>query len=73
MDIVKAMVIGGDMVGISGEILSFLLHGGYDNAKDYLEATIYKLKILMLLSGKKDIKSLKNMDYKVMGNLKDLI
>lgn len=73
MDIVKAIVIGGDMVGISGEILSFLLHGGYDNAKNYMEATIYKLKIIMLLSGMKDIKSLRNMDYKVMGKLKDLI
>lgn len=73
IDIIKALAIGGDMVGISGEILSYLLHGGYDNARDYLDATIYKLKILMLLSGKKDIKSLKNMDYRLMGRLKDLV
>lgn len=73
MDIIKSLAIGGNMVGISGELLSFLLHGGYDNAKDYLEATIYKLRILMLLSGKKDINSLKNINYKITGNLKDLI
>ncbi len=72
MDIIKALAIGGNMVGISGEILSFLLHGGYDNARDYLEATIYKLKILMTLTGNKDMESLSKMDYKLMGNLKEL-
>lgn len=72
VDILKALAIGANMVGISGEILSYLLHGGYDNAKNYLEATIYKLKILMLLSGAKDIESLKQIDYKIMGRLKQL-
>lgn len=72
IDIMKALVIGGNIVGISGEILSFLLHGGYENAKDYLEATIYKLKILMLLSGTRDIKALRNMSYKLTGRLKEL-
>lgn len=73
MDIVKAMVIGGNMVGISGEILSYLLHGGYENAKNYLEATIHKMKILMLLLGKKNIEELKTTEYKVIGDLKELI
>ncbi len=73
MDIVKALVVGGDMVGISGEILSYLLHGGYENAKDYLEATIHKVKILMLLLGKKNIEELKATEYKIIGELKELI
>ena len=72
VDILKALAIGSNMVGISGEILSYLLHGGYDNAKNYLEATIYKLKILMLLSGVEDIESLKQIDYKIIGRLKQL-
>ncbi len=73
MDIVKALVIGGDMVGISGEILSYLLHGGFENARDYLEATIHKMKILMLLLGKKNIEELKATEYKIFGELKELI
>ncbi len=73
MDIVKSLVIGGNMAGISGELLSYLLHGGYDNAKDYLEGLIYKIKVLMLLLGKQNIQELKATDYKVIGNLKELI
>lgn len=73
MDIVKALIIGGDVVGISGEILSYLLHGGYDYSKDYLESTIYKMKIIMTLLGKRNIVDLKNTKYKVVGRLKELI
>lgn len=73
MDIVKSLIIGGNMAGISGEILSYLLHGGYDNAKAYLEATIYKMKILMLLLGKKNIEELKATEYKITGELKELV
>lgn len=73
MDIVKSLIIGGNMAGISGEILSYLLHGGYDNAKAYLEATIHKMKILMLLLGKKNIEELKATEYKITGELKELV
>lgn len=73
MDIIKALVLGGNMVGISGELLSYLLHGGYEGAKDYLEAIIYKMKILMLLLGKENIEQLKDTDYKIVGELKELI
>lgn len=73
IDIVKALVLGGNIVGISGELLLFLLHGGYDNAKNYLENLIYKMKIMMLLLGKENIKELKTANYKISGKLKDLI
>lgn len=73
MDIVKALVVGGNVVGISGELLSYLLHGGYENARNYLEAIIYKMKVLMLLLGKQNIKELRNTDYKIIGDLKELI
>ena len=73
VDVIKAIVLGGHVVGISGELLSYLLHGGYEGAKDYLEAIIYKMKILMLLLGKKKIEELKQTDYKIIGELKELI
>ncbi|MDR7855424.1 type 2 isopentenyl-diphosphate Delta-isomerase [Tissierella sp.] len=73
MDIVKALIIGGNMAGISGEILSYLLHGGYNTARDYLEGLIYKMKVLMLLLGKQNIQELKTTDYRIIGELKELI
>ncbi|MBU5439928.1 type 2 isopentenyl-diphosphate Delta-isomerase [Tissierella sp. MSJ-40] len=73
IDIVKSLVIGGNMVGISGEILSYLLHGGYDNAKEYLEEVIHKLKVIMVLLGKQNIEELRGTSYKVTGKLKELI
>lgn len=73
MDVVKSIVLGANVVGISGELLSYLVHGGYANAKAYLEDIIYKMKMLMLLLGKRDVEELKKTNYKVTGKLKDLI
>ncbi len=73
MDIVKSIALGSHLVGISGELLAYLVHGGYANAKDYLEAMICKIKILMLLLGKQNIDDLRSTNYKVTGVLKDLI
>lgn len=72
-DIVKSIVLGADLVGISGEILSYLIHGGYDNAKNYLDGLTYKIKMLMMLMGKQNIEELKDSDYKIIGKLKELI
>ncbi|MGN9166064.1 type 2 isopentenyl-diphosphate Delta-isomerase [Tissierellaceae bacterium HCP3S3_D8] len=73
IDIVKSLVLGAEIVGISGELLSYLLHGGYDNAKEYLLDLSYKLKMIMLLMGKRNIEELKTADYKIVGRLKDLL
>ena len=73
IDIVKALVLGGSIVGISGELLLYLLHGGQDNARNYLENLIYKMKVMMLLLGKKNIQELRTANYKTTGKLKDLI
>lgn len=72
-DIVKSIILGADIVGISGELLSYLVHGGYDNAKNYLDGLVYKVKMIMMLMGKKNIEELKTSDYKIIGDLKDLI
>ncbi len=73
MDIAKAMVLGANVVGISGELLSYLIHGGYENAKNYFEELIYKLKIIMLLLGKQNIVELQSTKYKIVGELKELL
>lgn len=72
LDVVRAIVLGGEVVGISGEILSYLVHGGLDHAIEYLQGLTYKLKMVMLLMGVKNIEELRNTDYKLTGKLKDL-
>ncbi|WFA08116.1 type 2 isopentenyl-diphosphate Delta-isomerase [Tissierella sp. Yu-01] len=72
-DVVKSIVLGAEVAGISGELLSYLVHGGYSYAKEYLDSLVYKIKILMLLLGKKNIEELRNSEYKVTGKLKDLV
>lgn len=73
IDIVKAIVMGADLVGISGEILNFLLRGGYTYAREYMDQLTYKFKIGMNLVGAADIKSLKHAPYRVHGVLRDLL
>lgn len=73
MDIVKSICLGADMVGISGEILKNIIEGGYDKANKYMKDLNYKLKLLMLLTGSKNIEDLKKTPYRVKGELKDLL
>src|SRR5699024_4614481 len=71
-EIVKSLVLGATMVGISGEILRHLLEDGYEVAYKYLKGTLYKTKMLMLLLGKKNIQELKTAPFKIKGKLKEL-
>ncbi len=73
MDIVKSLVLGADIAAISGELLAYLVHGGYANAKDYLESNLYKMRVLMMLLGKENIEELKKTEYKLTGKLKEII
>ena len=49
------------------------MHGGFDEAKKYVESTIEKSKIIMMLLGVKKIEDLKNVNYTLTGRLKELI
>lgn len=73
MDIVKSIVLGADLVGISGELLAYVVHGGHLNAKEYMDSVIYKVKVLMMLVGKGNIGDLQKANYKITGRLKDLV
>ena len=72
IDIVKALVLGADMTAMSGEVLSYLMHGGYEFAKEFLDSLIYKLKMIMVMLGARNISELKNVDYKIFGKLKEI-
>ncbi len=73
LDIAKSIALGADMVAISGEILSYLIHGGYEYTMQYLAGLIYKTKIVMTLTGSKNIEELKETKYFITGRLKDLL
>lgn len=72
-EIVKALCTGADIVGISGLILRELLVNGQKSAEVMLEKLIYTTKMIMLLLGKKSIKELREVNYKLTGTLKELI
>lgn len=71
--IVKSLVMGADMAGISGEILNYLIHGNQESAGYYINSLIHKTKIMMLLMGAKELKDLKDKDYKILGELRELL
>lgn len=73
MDIVKALIIGADYVAIAGEILKYLIHGGYEQARQYVEEIIYKTKIVMMFLGVDNIEDLKKVDFKITGKLKEIL
>ena len=72
-EIVKSLILGANQVAISGELLAYLVHGGYENAQKYLEGLMYKMKMIMLMLGKKNLEELRNTDFKIRGKLKDMI
>lgn len=73
MDIVKSIIIGADMAAMSGEVLSYLLHGGYEACENFLKEINLKIKIIMALLGVRSIDELKKVDYKLKGELKELV
>lgn len=73
MDIVKSIIIGADMTAMTGEVLNYLLRGGYDACENFLKEINHKMKIIMVLLGVKNIDQLKKVDYKLTGRLKELI
>ncbi|MFO3717103.1 type 2 isopentenyl-diphosphate Delta-isomerase [Anaerococcus sp. ENR1011] len=73
MDVVKSIIIGADMAAMSGEVLNYLLHGGYDACESFLKEINLKIKIIMALLGVRTIDQLKEVDYKLVGELKELI
>lgn len=73
MDIVKSIIIGADMAAMTGEVLNYLLRGGYDACEDFLKEINHKIKIIMALLGVRTIAELKEVDYKLTGDLRNII
>lgn len=72
-EVVKALVVGADMVGMSGAVLREFLNHGQEGTYAYISDIIYKSKILMMLLGAKNLKELKEKPYRVTGKLRELL
>ena len=73
MDVVKSIIIGADMAAMTGEVLNYLLRGGYQACEDFLKEINHKIKIIMALLGVRNIEELKKVDYNLIGELKELV
>lgn len=73
MDVVKSIIIGADMAAMTGEVLNYLLRGGYQACEDFLKEINHKIKIIMALLGVRNIEELKKVDYKLIGELRELV
>ncbi len=71
-DLFKALVLGSDLGAMSGELLNYLIHGGYSYAHQFLDQLQYKFKILMMLTGTKTIEEVKKVPYGLKGDLRSL-
>jgi isopentenyl-diphosphate delta-isomerase len=58
LDILKALVLGANAVGMAGNILKFLVDGGVDNATAEINSLLHNLKDFMVLTGSKTVPQL---------------
>lgn len=71
-EIIKALCMDADMVALGGSVLRIMLEKGYEAAEQYLEVLISGMKTLMLLLGARDIAELKNVQYLLKGEVREL-
>lgn len=71
-DCLKALALGADICAMSGELLNYLIHGGYDYAAEFLSQLMHKMKILMMLTNCKKIQDIHDLSFSIKGDLKDL-
>lgn len=72
LDIVKSIALGADLVAMSGELLKFLMYGGFEYTLQFVEGLIYQTKMIMVMLGAKDLDALRQTPYKIFGDLKNL-
>jgi isopentenyl-diphosphate Delta-isomerase len=71
-EIIKALCMDADMVALGGALLRILIEKGYEAAEKYMEELISGIKVMMLLLGAKDVTELKNVQYLLKGELREL-
>jgi isopentenyl-diphosphate delta-isomerase len=57
--------MGADLVGMALPLLKALDESGEEGAMDYVHQVVDELRVVMLLTGSKDLAALKDADYKL--------
>lgn len=68
----KSLAMGANMTACSGEIINYLIRGGYEVALNYVKNMRQKLKIIMMLLDIENISEFEEVEYKITGKLKEL-
>lgn len=68
-DIYKALVLGARSCGVSGKMLHTVIHGGTDAGIQLVQAWKQQLRMLMTLTGQKDLKDLRQVPVVFEGSL----
>lgn len=71
-EIVKALCMDADMAALGGALLRILMEKGYEAAEMYMMELINGIKTLMLLLGAREISELKNVQYLLKGEVREL-
>ena len=71
-DMLRCFGLGADLCAIGGELLRYLLMGGYQYARDYLYSLTYNLQVGMMLLGCRNIAELQKYPYRLTGRLRDI-
>ncbi len=71
-DVIKALILGADIVAVSGVVLRELLQYGKESALELMKELINNIKIYMMLLGKRTVCELKDTSYMVKGELKEI-
>lgn len=71
LDMIKALAIGADIVGIAGPMLKVLLKQGEDELNTYLDNLYQEMKIQMLLLGTDTVHDIKQIPVVITGQVKE--
>jgi isopentenyl-diphosphate delta-isomerase len=74
LDIVKSIIIGGDLGGFALPALRVLIKNGLEGLEKFLEDIVYQIKVGALLTGSKNITELRCKDFVVKsGELRSML
>ncbi len=71
VDLAKSLVLGADIGSLAGAVLPFAVKSG-ESVKVFLDAVERQLKMTMLLTGARDVESLRKVPYLLLGDLLSL-
>jgi isopentenyl-diphosphate delta-isomerase len=73
MDAAKALVLGADLVGLAGPVLSAQRRAGYKGVLRFLQDFMEELQLVMFLCGARSVQEMKRKPYRLTGKLKELV